>query len=86
QTVWYRVGENLHGALTIARYRSECEPVGPVRKLLRTFVRTFCEDFASVSSEFNEVASRRLGLKMQTWSRLDGGWLVVAAHVSIDLC
>ena len=84
-TVRYGVAENLHGAQTIARYRRHCQPVGPGRQLLRTVVSTFGEDFATVSTEFHDGVTSRLGRQMQTWARLDGGWKVVAAHVSIDL-
>ncbi|MCJ2374735.1 oxalurate catabolism protein HpxZ [Pseudomonas sp. RGM 3321] len=85
QTVRYGVAENLHGAEAIARYRRHCQPVGPGRKLLRTVVSTFGEDFATVSTEFHDGVTERLGRQMQTWARLDGGWKVVAAHVSIDM-
>lgn len=84
-TVRYGVAENLHGAETIALYRRHCQPVGPGRQLLRTVVSTFGEDFATVSTEFHDGVSTRLGRQMQTWARLEGGWKVVAAHVSIDL-
>ena len=84
-TVRYGVAENLHGAETIARYRRHCQPVRPGRQLLRTVVSTFGEDFATVSTEFHDGSTSRLGRQMQTWARLDGGWKVVAAHVSIDL-
>lgn len=83
--VRYGVAENLHGAEAIARYRRHCQPVGPGRQLLRTIVSTFGEDFATVSTEFHDGVTQRLGRQMQTWARLDGGWKVVAAHVSIDL-
>lgn len=84
-TVRYGVAENLHGAAAIARYRRQCQPVGPGRQLERTVISTFGEDFATVSTEFRDGVSSRLGRQMQTWARLEGGWKVVAAHVSIDL-
>jgi hypothetical protein len=85
RTVRYGVAENLQGAENIARYRRHCRPVGPGRQLLRTLVSTFGEDFATVSTEFTDGVTSRLGRQMQTWVRLDGEWKVVAAHVSIDL-
>ncbi|MCF5706892.1 oxalurate catabolism protein HpxZ [Pseudomonas syringae] len=84
-TVRYGVAEDLHGADAIARYRRHCQPVGPGRQLLRTVVSTFGEDFATVSTEFQDGVTQRLGRQMQTWARFDGAWKVVAAHVSIDL-
>ncbi|MBI6684497.1 oxalurate catabolism protein HpxZ [Pseudomonas viridiflava] len=84
-TVRYGVAENLHGAEAIALYRRHCQPVGPGRQLVRTVVSTFGEDFATVSTEFHDGVTRRLGRQMQTWTRFEGAWKVVAAHVSIDL-
>ncbi|MEE4130797.1 oxalurate catabolism protein HpxZ [Pseudomonas viridiflava] len=84
-TVRYGVAENLHGAEAIALYRRHCQPVGPGRQLVRTVVSTFGEDFATVSTEFHDSVTQRLGRQMQTWARIDGAWKVVAAHVSIDL-
>lgn len=84
-TVRYGVAENLHGAEAIARYRRHCQPVGPGRQLVRTVVSTFGEDFATVSTEFHDGVTQRLGRQMQTWARFGGAWKVVAAHVSIDL-
>ncbi|MBC3956176.1 oxalurate catabolism protein HpxZ [Pseudomonas triticifolii] len=84
-TVRYGVAENLHGADAIALYRRHCQPVGPGRQLVRTVVSTFGEDFATVSTEFHDGVTQRLGRQMQTWVRFEGAWKVVAAHVSIDL-
>ncbi|QXG41824.1 oxalurate catabolism protein HpxZ [Pseudomonas viridiflava] len=84
-TVRYGVAENLHGAEAIALYRRHCQPVGPGRQLVRTVVSTFGEDFATVSTEFHDGVTQRLGRQMQTWARFDDAWKVVAAHVSIDL-
>ncbi|MEE4666562.1 oxalurate catabolism protein HpxZ [Pseudomonas alliivorans] len=84
-TVRYGVAENLHGAEAIARYRRHCQPVGPGRQLVRTVVSTFGEDFATVSTEFHDGVTQRLGRQMQTWARFEDAWKVVAAHVSIDL-
>ncbi|KPY40268.1 Uncharacterized protein ALO52_00142 [Pseudomonas syringae pv. primulae] len=84
-TVRYGVAENLLGAEAIALYRRHCQPVGPGRQLVRTVVSTFGEDFATVSTEFHDGVTQRLGRQMQTWARIDGAWKVVAAHVSIDL-
>jgi hypothetical protein len=84
-TVRYGVAENLYGADAIARYRRQCPPLGPGRRLSHTLVSTFGEDHATVSTEFRDGTTTRLGRQMQTWVRMDGAWKVVAAHVSIDL-
>jgi hypothetical protein len=35
-----------------------------------------------VSAEFRRTASGTTGRQQQTWMRTDGGWRIVAAHVS----
>ena len=84
-TVRYGVAENLYGAQDIAAYRRVCVPVGPGRELYNTVVNTFGEDYATVSTQFRDGETARVGRQMQTWARIDGRWQVVAAHVSIDL-
>ncbi|MCH2556149.1 MAG: oxalurate catabolism protein HpxZ [Alcanivorax sp.] len=84
-TVRYGVAENLHGAEEIARYRRQCQPVGPGRALFDTVITTFGDDFATVSTQFRDGVSERVGRQMQTWARFEDGWKVVAAHVSVDL-
>ena len=84
-TVRYGVAENLYGAQDIAAYRRVCVPVGPGRELYNTVVSTFGEDYATVSTQFRDGETARVGRQMQTWARIDGRWQVVAAHVSIDL-
>ena len=84
-TVRYGVAENLYGAQEIAAYRRGCVPGGPGRELYNTVVSTFGEDYATVSAQFRDGETARVGRQMQTWARIDGRWQVVAAHVSIDL-
>ncbi|MFC3608022.1 oxalurate catabolism protein HpxZ [Stutzerimonas tarimensis] len=84
-TVRFGVAENLYGGQAIAAYRRVCQPVGAGRRLRNTVVTTFGEDCATVSTEFTDGVTTRVGRQMQTWMRLEGQWKVVAAHVSIDL-
>lgn len=84
-TVRFGVAENLYGSQAIAAYPRLCEPVGASRRLHHTVITTFGEDCATVSTEFNDGVTARVGRQMQTWLCLDGEWKVVAAHVSIDL-
>jgi hypothetical protein len=85
RTVRFGLAENLYGSQAIADYRRVCQPVGPGRRLYDTVITTFGEDFATVSTQFSDGVTTRVGRQMQTWLRLDGHWKVVAAHVSIDL-
>ena len=59
--------------------------MGPGRALFDTVITTFGDDFATVSTQFRDGVSERVGRQMQTWARFEDGWKVVAAHVSVDL-
>jgi hypothetical protein len=83
ETVRYGVGEVLLGGEAIRQYRKTCTPVLASRKLHRTVVTTFGRDYATVSTEFTDHTSDRIGRQMQTWVRMDEGWRIVAAHVSL---
>lgn len=89
QTVRYGIAEIQHGGETIRRWRETCAPVPRSRRLHRTVVTAFGDDFATVSTEFTSDATPLIGRQMQTWARLGerqgvfGGWCIVAAHVSL---
>ncbi|WP_118179917.1 oxalurate catabolism protein HpxZ [Paraburkholderia phosphatilytica] len=88
ETVRYGIAEIQHGGAAIWQWRDTCEPVPKSRRLHRTVVTTFGTDFATVSTEFTSDATPLTGRQMQTWARLGdpalfGGWIVVAAHVSL---
>jgi hypothetical protein len=89
QTVRYGIAEIQHGGEAIRQWRDTCEPVPKSRRLQRTVISTFGRDFATVSTEFTSDVTPLVGRQMQTWARIGqhdarfGGWLVVAAHVSL---
>lgn len=83
QTVRYGVAEILLGGEAIRQYRQSCAPVHPSRRLHRTVVTSFNSDYATVSTEFSADDSDKIGRQMQTWVRMDAGWRIVAAHVSL---
>lgn len=85
QTVRYGVAENLLGGAAIRQYRQHCPPVHPSRRLYNTVITTFGSDYATVSTEFRADDSDKIGRQMQTWVRMDAGWRIVAAHVSLML-
>jgi ketosteroid isomerase-like protein len=81
-TVRFGVAENLYGHAAIAAFRAG-RPVGDLaRELTRVVTVTFGGDVAVVSAEFRRTASGTTGRQQQTWVRTDGGWRIVAAHVS----
>jgi nicotinamidase-related amidase len=89
ETVRYGIAEVQHGGEAIRAWRASCAPVPPSRRLHRTVVTTFGNDYATVSTEFTSDATLLLGRQMQTWARLEPaarahqGWKIVAAHVSL---
>ncbi len=80
----YGVGENLYGADEIRAFRGGRSPVGLARRISRTVITTFGQDFATASTLFHrDSIPGKVGRQMQSWARMPEGWRVVAAHVSM---
>ncbi len=82
-TVRYGVAENLYSGETIRQYRMACAPVHPQRSITALVITSFGENFGTISAEFTAPDTDKIGRQMQTWARMDEGWRVVAAHVSL---
>lgn len=82
-TVRYGVGENLHGIEAIRAFRLARPAAGLARTLMNTVITTYGADCGTAMTEFHREGSARPGRQSQTWCRLDGRWVVVAAHVSL---
>ena len=82
-TVRYGVGENLLGIEAIRAFRAARPAQGLARDRMNTVITTFGEDFATAMTEFRREGSPRTGRQSQTWCRIEGRWVVVAAHVSL---
>jgi len=84
QVIRYGVAENLYGAGEIVAFRGARPSVGLLRRLSRTVIKTFGQDFATASTLFHrDTTPGKVGRQMQSWTRLPEGWRVVAAHVSL---
>ena len=84
QTIRYGIAENLYGHDEIGGFRAARSPVGLARRLSRTVITTFGDDFATASTLFHRAsAAGKIGRQMQSWVRFPGGWRIVAAHVSL---
>jgi len=84
ETVRFGIGENLFGSEEIAAYRRRGPLAGPDRRLVRTVITTFGDQFATVSTLFRrEGITGKVGRQMQSWVRMPDGWRIAAAHVSI---
>lgn len=82
-TVRYGVAECLHGIEAIRAFRVARSPAGLARSLHRTVITTFGADYGTASTEFTREGGTKLGRQSQAWARIDGRWVVVAAHVSL---
>lgn len=82
-TVRYGAGENLLGIEAIRAFRLARPSQGLQRTLERTVITTFGRDFGTAMTEFRREGGNKLGRQSQTWVRMDTGWRVVAAHVSV---
>lgn len=83
-TIRYGVGEILYGYEEIGAFRAARSPVGLARRLARTVITTYGNDFATASTLFErDTAPDMIGRQMQSWVRMPDGWRIVAAHVSV---
>jgi hypothetical protein len=82
-TIRYGVTEILYGYDEIKAFRAGRSPVNLARKLDRTQITTFGEDFATANTLFKREGGNKIGRQSQTWMRTPAGWRVVSAHVSL---
>ena len=78
-------GENLYGVDEIEAFRKSRPSVGLARRIIRLEIVTFGTDFGSITLEFERDTPNGIvrGRQSQVWARLDEGWRIVSAHVSI---
>lgn len=81
-TIRYGVDEILYGHAAIAAFNAR-RKLNPERRLADTVVTTYGGTFATVSTLFTDVSEGKIGRQMQSWAKLEDGWHVVAAHVSV---
>lgn len=84
-TLRFGVTENLHGFEEISAFRKGRPGVNLARTVNRLDIVTFGRDFGSITLEFTrDVEGRTIqGRQSQVWVRLNEGWRIVSAHVSI---
>jgi ketosteroid isomerase-like protein len=83
RTVRYGPGQNLYGIGEIRAFRLARVGGSPQRTLDHTVITSFGRDYATANTEFQRAGAARPGRQSQTWVRLEGGWRVVAAHISL---
>jgi len=84
RTIRYGGTENLHGMEEIRAFRRARSPVGLARTIERVTITTFGRDFAVATILFRrDSAPGKIGRQQQSWVRMEDGWRVVAAQVSV---
>jgi hypothetical protein len=81
----FGVAENLYGTDEIEAFRKARPAAGLARRVTRLEIVTFGRDCGSVTLEFERETPAKTvrGRQSQVWVRLDEGWRIVAAHVSL---
>lgn len=79
----YGQTENLHGHEEILAFRQLRSSKNLERSLRNTVITTFGKDVATANTEFTKPGQQRVGRQSQSWARLEYGWRIVAAHVSL---
>lgn len=82
----FGVTENLYGIEELEAFRKARPAAGLARTVKRIDIVAFGTDYGSVTLEFERTApDGRLirGRQSQVWVRLEEGWRIVAAHVSL---
>ena len=82
-----RVGldDRQDGFDAVTAFRRSQARQAPLRTLTDTVVVTFGEDTAVVTTGFVPTDGSPPGRQSQTWVRLEGRWMIVAAHVSLAM-
>jgi hypothetical protein len=77
--------ENLHGFEEIESFRKGRPAVNLARTVNRIDIVAFGRDFGSIYVEFSRTLNERIvtGRQSQMWVRLEEGWRIVSAHVSV---
>lgn len=81
----FGAGENLYGVDEIEAFRRSRPAVNLARRTVRLEIVTFGTDCGSVTLEFERDTANGVvrGRQSQVWVRLDVGWRIVSAHVSV---
>jgi hypothetical protein len=83
--VRFGAAENLHGIDEIEAFRAARPAANLARTITRVDITAFGKDFGCVHIEFEREKDGKItrGRQSQTWVRMEDGWRVVGAHVSL---
>ena len=81
----FGAGENLYGMDEIEAFRKSRPAVNLARRVVRLEIVSFGKDVGSITLEFERETPTGVvrGRQSQVWVRLDEGWRIVSAHVSM---
>jgi hypothetical protein len=81
----FGVTENLHGIDEIEAFRAARSPANLARTITRIDITTFGKDCGCVHLEFERDKDGKVtrGRQSQTWVKMEEGWRIVCAHVSL---
>ena len=85
QVVRFGVTENLYGPEELEAFRKARPTSNLARTITRFDIVTFGRDFASITLEFerSSASGSIRGRQSQLWTRMQEGWRIVQAHVSL---
>lgn len=83
RTTRYGIADRQWGSDALRAFRATVPAPGFTRRLEHRRLTTFGRDLAVAQVEFVRSDTPLRGFQSQTWVRLDGGWKIVAAHVSM---
>lgn len=85
QVMRFGATENLYGPEELEAFRKARPATNLHRRVTRLDIVTFGRDFGSITLEFERDTERGLvnGRQSQVWARMEEGWRIVQAHVSL---
>ena len=79
----FGVGDMQHGRAQIVEWRASAPPICPGRVITSRDVVALGYGVVAVDLTFVDDDPSWIGRQSQTWIRLDVGWRIVRAHVSM---
>jgi hypothetical protein len=81
----FGVTENLYGEDELEAFRKARPSTNLARTIKRLDIVSFGRDLGSITLEFERETAKGLscGRQSQVWVRLEQGWRIVSAHVSL---
>jgi hypothetical protein len=79
----FGLGDMQRGRAQIVEWRASAPPISPGRVVTSRDVAALADGIVAVDLTFVDDDPSWIGRQSQTWIRLDVGWRIVRAHVSL---